>query len=119
MNILRILPDSRHLVRVLPFKCYSENNFYIFMEMCKDGTLADYMREASYLSEAKILNIFWQLFSGYRVLWENRIVHQDLKLANVLIKDGVIKIADFGFSVLKEKYVPSLIREGTMQYMPP
>ena len=89
------------------------------MEMCKDGTLADYMREASYLSEAKILNIFWQLFSGYRVLWENRIVHQDLKLANVLIKDGVIKIADFGFSVLKEKYVPSLIREGTMQYMPP
>lgn len=106
-------------MRVLPFKCYSENNFYIFMEMCKDGTLHDYLLEKSYLSEEKILNIFWQLFSGYRILWENRIVHHDLKLANVLIKEGVIKIADFGFSILKEKYVPSGTREGTMQYMPP
>lgn len=37
---------------------------------------------------------------GYRVLWEAKIVHQDLKLANVLIKKGVLKITDFGFSIL-------------------
>ena len=38
--------------------------------------------------------------SGYRVLWDNGIVHQDLKLANVLIKKKVYKITDFGFSIL-------------------
>lgn len=42
--------------------------------------------------------------SGYRVLWEAGIVHQDLKLANVLVKNGVLKITDFGFSILLSKY---------------
>lgn len=29
----------------------------------------------------------------------------------------MLKITDFGFSILAEKYVPSLTREGTLQYM--
>jgi eukaryotic-like serine/threonine-protein kinase len=29
----------------------------------------------------------------------------------------VLKITDFGFSILAEKYIPSLTREGTLQYM--
>lgn len=71
------------------------------MEICKDGTLSDYLKDPAYLTEEKIFDIFWQLLNGYRVLWENKIVHQDLKLANVLIKNGVLKITDFGFSILK------------------
>ncbi len=55
--------------------------------------------------------------NGYRVLWQHGILHQDLKLVNVLVKKGVLKITDFGFSILTEQYVPSLIREGTLQYM--
>lgn len=55
--------------------------------------------------------------SGYRVLWEKKIVHQDLKLANVLIKKNTFKITDFGFSILSQKWVPSLTREGTLHYM--
>jgi serine/threonine protein kinase len=54
---------------------------------------------------------------GYRVLWQNKIVHQDLKPANVLIKKGTLKITDFGFSILQEKYIVSPTREGTMPYM--
>ena len=34
------------------------------------------------------------------MLWKAGIVHQDLKLANVLIKKSVLKITDFGFSIL-------------------
>lgn len=88
------------------------------MEMCPDGTLEDIVRKQGTLEQEKILDIFWQLMSGYRVLWKSGIVHQDLKLANVLIKKNVLKITDFGFSLLAEKYVPSLTREGTLQYMP-
>jgi len=36
----------------------------------------------------------------------------------VLLKNGKLKITDFGFSILQEKYVNSLTREGTLQYMP-
>ena len=55
--------------------------------------------------------------SGYRVLWTSGILHQDLKPGNVLIRNGVLKITDFGFSIFAEKYVPSRVREGTLMYM--
>lgn len=48
--------------------------------------------------------------SGYRVLWDAKIVHQDLKLANILMKKGTLKITDFGFSILAEQYKTSLTR---------
>lgn len=117
INIIRLLPDHHNLVKVHPIKCFSENNFYIFMECCKDGTLVNLLKMPRLLDEERVFDIFWQLMNGYRVLWENGILHQDLKLANVLIKKGVLKITDFGFSILTEKYIPSLTREGTLQYM--
>lgn len=117
INIIRLLPDHHNLVKVHPIKCFSENNFYIFMECCKDGTLVDLLKMPRTLDEERAFDVFWQLMNGYRVLWENGILHQDLKLANVLIKKGVLKITDFGFSIFTEKYIPSLTREGTLQYM--
>lgn len=70
------------------------------MELCSDGTLTDYVRKQGILQEETIFSIFYQLINGYRVLEEAGIVHQDLKLGNVLIKNGVLKITDFGFSIL-------------------
>ena len=118
IGILRVLPEHPNLVRVLPLKCFSHNNFYIFMEYCRDGTLSDLLRNPAPLPEEQIIDIFYQLLSGYRVLHSHGIVHQDLKLENVLVSNGTLKISDFGFSILREKYVQSLTREGTRLYMP-
>lgn len=40
--------------------------------------------------------------NGYKILWNTKILHQDLKLENVLIKDGRYKLTDFGFSIFYE-----------------
>lgn len=40
--------------------------------------------------------------NGYRVLWDAKILHQDLKLENVLVKDNKFKLTDFGFSIFYE-----------------
>jgi len=37
-----------------------------------------------------------QICEAYRLLTKNKNIHWDLKHQNILIKDGVIKIADFG-----------------------
>jgi serine/threonine protein kinase len=34
--------------------------------------------------------------NGYMVLFDRKILHQDLKPDNILIKNGTYKIADFG-----------------------
>jgi serine/threonine protein kinase len=39
-----------------------------------------------------------QLLSGMLVLIKNGIMHRDLKPSNILVRDHVIKIADFGLS---------------------
>jgi serine/threonine protein kinase len=40
-----------------------------------------------------------QLFQGLKYLSGRNIVHRDIKPANVFIKEGQLKIADFGFAI--------------------
>ena len=56
--------------------------------------------------------------NGYKVLWDKKILHQDIKPDNILIKNNEYKITDFGFSILYEGFKYSKRREGTIIYMP-
>jgi serine/threonine protein kinase len=39
-----------------------------------------------------------QLLNGFKTLFHNNIAHRDFKPGNILVNDGVLKIADFGLS---------------------
>ncbi len=49
----------------------------------------------------------------------NGIIHRDLKLANILVKNNVAKIADFGQSILSSETMRSVSTFGTKMYWPP
>lgn len=51
-------------------------------------------------SEDEIYYIFYELISGYEVLYNNHILHLDIKPGNILIHEGRYKLADFGLSAL-------------------
>ena len=38
------------------------------------------------------------IVNGYKELVNKNIIHRDIKPANIFIRDGILKIADFGFS---------------------
>lgn len=45
-----------------------------------------------------------QLKGAFRVIRKHKVVHRDLKLANILVtEDFEIKLADFGFAKLLEE----------------
>ena len=88
---------------------FEDEKFYsIIMELC-DYTLLDYIKKLSKnLTDKEIKDIFFELNNGFKKMVENKIVHRDIKLENILIKiknNKIIpKLCDFGFSKeIKEK----------------
>jgi serine/threonine protein kinase len=52
-------------------------------------------------------------------LVENNIMHRDLKLANILKHDGIIKIADFGFAkMLGDSHITKTILGSPLNMAP-
>ena len=49
-----------------------------------------------------------------QVLYENNIIHRDLKTANIFIHDDELKIGDFGFAT---EGITEMIKLGTPLYM--
>jgi len=79
-------------------KLYDFNIFpipYLEMELC-DGSLGFGRRD---LKEA--ISIIYEVAKGLKYAHEKKIVHADIKHANILIKDGKIKISDWGLSKVK------------------
>lgn len=76
----------------------TRNNLYIFLEYCQDGTLAELIDSKNRMDEAEAMAIFAQIVRGMQVLSVNKIIHRDLKPTNILLKNGVVKIADFGLA---------------------
>ena len=118
-------------------KCYeyfnNDNNFTIIMELC-DMNLSQLLKEKivkyqKCFNLEEILEIMKQLNNTFKIMKENKIIHRDLKLENILIKyDDIdkklftIKLTDFGCSkrikYLSKNYgnTPNI---GTVAYMAP
>ena len=60
-----------------------------------------------------------QILNGFGELIKNGITHRDLKPENIMVKDKVLKIADFGFAKMTESAAFLKTMVGTPAYMPP
>ena len=75
----------------------SKNFYYIVQELC-DYDLHAYLKKKGSLSEEETIDIVAQILQGFYHLIVHGIVHRDLKPVNILFKDGVVKLADFGLA---------------------
>lgn len=76
-----------------------KRNVYILMEYCENGTLASYIKTRKYLEEYEIRFYMFQVLSVLKFLRREKIVHRDLTLGNIFLKDlKTVKIGDFGFA---------------------
>ena len=85
-------------------KCYeyfnNNNYFVIVMELC-DNDLSKLLLEKKKdkFNKEEILDIMSQLNNTFKIMKENNILHRDLKLENILIKNNnIMKISDYGIS---------------------
>lgn len=75
--------------------------FYIVTELCLGGSLAEKLRKSMKFSEGFTIEIMKQALEAVEYLHSQNIVHRDIKLENILLKDNSsnnIKLIDFGCS---------------------
>ena len=115
INVLKSIKNE-NVVRLYEH-FFEQNHYYLVMEYCEGGDLEDYLKShGKSISESEALMFFKQMLNGFQALHKERVMPRDFKLANVLIHEGVLKIADLGFSKQADAAYTAL---GTAVYMAP
>lgn len=92
-----------------------ENYYYFIFEYCEGGSISD-----AVLNTFNIRKFFLQIVSALIYLRRKNVLHLDLKPENILIKDGSVKICDFGLCIkLNKNSKISGIQRGTLNFMSP
>mmetsp|Transcript_1293 Transcript_1293/g.1597 ORF Transcript_1293/g.1597 Transcript_1293/m.1597 type:complete len:158 (+) Transcript_1293:636-1109(+) len=93
------------------------------MEYAEGGSLAQLMKAREVrknpFSEEEVLTYLSQLVLSLQMLHSKQIVHRDIKSLNIFIKDGILKLGDFGISKLLEHTHTQGTLIGTPYFMAP
>ncbi|KAL0086957.1 kinase-like domain-containing protein [Phycomyces blakesleeanus] len=74
---------------------------YICVYVLYYQTLAELMKARGRLTEPEVRYILIQILEACRYMHENRVIHRDIKLGNILLDKNLdVKVGDFGLSAL-------------------
>ena len=126
INEIRLLASLHHPNIIGYFEAFYDEpstTLNIIMEYADDGDIAAKIKEIKrnrvYLEEKTIWNWFIQLLNGLKYLHDSKIMHRDIKCANIfLTKEGVLKLGDLNVSKLTDLKMASTTT-GTPFYMAP
>ncbi len=123
---VRILGKLNHPYIVTYYENFVvDNSLCIVMEFADDGDLLKRVKEARTANESIPEDQVWtwasQLLQALSYLHSKKIIHRDLKSRNVfLMKNGVVKVGDFGISKVLQ-FTDDLAKTnvGTPYYLAP
>lgn len=93
---------------------------YIVMELIDGITLKQYIKKRGQLNWKESLHFSAQIAKALAHAHEKGIIHRDIKPQNImLLKDGTIKVADFGIAALQNSMEDSDEALGSVHYMAP
>ncbi len=99
---------------------HSDDVEYIVMELVDGITLKQYMEKRGAISWKEALHFSKQIAKALAHAHSRGIIHRDIKPQNImLLKDGTIKVADFGIAALENEIEESGQAIGSVHYIAP
>lgn len=91
----------------------------IIYEYCEQGSLGKLLK-TNRLNEPDALKVLFDLCNALVALKMHHIVHRDIKPENILLKQGKIKLADFGLCMIGKPTMEDTVTHiGSFPFMAP
>ena len=87
-------PNIMHLFEFME----TAHNYYLVIQYCNNGDLETYLKKMGRLSEEEAVYFLKQMSNGFQCLHKGKIMHRDVKLANMFLHDDRVVVGDFGFA---------------------
>ena len=125
-NEIEALTRLRHpaLVEVLGYGFLEDGRLYLVMELVEGVVLGHYLQERGALEVLEALQLTRRIAEALAYCHESKVLHLDLKPANIIITDPVepkVKVLDFGLARLSGGFRTHEggPMAGTLAYMAP
>lgn len=99
INLLKKL-DHPKIVKYID-SIYTDDHLNIVLEYVENGSLDSVVKKFGKIPETLVVLFIQQVLQGLEFLHSENVIHRDIKGGNILTtKDGVVKLADFGVSMI-------------------
>lgn len=110
--------DHPHILKLYD-KIFDGNFIHLITTFCDGGNLEELIlnQQKEGIGEKAATNYLIQIAEGFKEMRKQQVIHRDLKLANIFLKNGEVVIGDFGFAKIGVSLTGTKL--GTPYYMAP
>ncbi|XP_066465864.1 dual specificity protein kinase TTK [Tiliqua scincoides] len=119
-HLNKLQQHSDKIIRLYDYEI-SEKSIYMVME-CGNIDLNSWLKKKKTINPWERKSYWKNMLEAVHTIHQHGIVHSDLKPANFLLVDGMLKLIDFGIASQMQPDVTSIVKDsqvGTVNYMPP
>ncbi|XP_063245598.1 dual specificity protein kinase TTK [Prinia subflava] len=119
-HLSKLQQHSDKIIRLYGYEI-TDQHIYMIME-CGNIDLNSWLKKKKKMDPLERKSYWKNMLEAVHTIHEYGIIHSDLKPANFLIVDGMLKLIDFGIANQMQPDVTSIVKDsqaGTMNYMPP
>ncbi|XP_023574485.1 dual specificity protein kinase TTK [Octodon degus] len=116
----KLQQHSDKIIRLYDYEI-TDQRIYMVME-CGNIDLNSWLKKKKSINPWERKSYWKNMLEAVHTIHQHGIVHSDLKPANFLIVDGMLKLIDFGIANQMQPDTTSIIKDsqvGTVNYMPP
>lgn len=114
---------QQHSDKIIRLYDYEITEQYIYMVMeCGNIDLNSWLKKKKSINPWERKSYWKNMLEAVHIIHQHGIVHSDLKPANFVIVDGMLKLIDFGIANQMQPDTTSIVKDsqvGTVNYMAP